>query len=78
MYKAGTYKQQYDYKSFFPSLINDDYRWEDQKIVGLIGPNGAGKTTLFNIISGFLEPDRGKVYFNEIDITLSFWENRVK
>jgi len=36
MYKAGTYKQQYDYKSFLPSLINDDYRWEDQKIAVLL------------------------------------------
>ncbi|RLI86487.1 MAG: ABC transporter ATP-binding protein [Archaeoglobales archaeon] len=32
--------------------------------VGIIGPNGAGKTTLFNIISGFLKPDSGRVEFN--------------
>jgi len=32
-------------------------------IHGLIGPNGAGKTSLFNIISGFLEADRGRVAF---------------
>ena len=39
------------------------------KIVALIGPNGAGKTTLFNLISGFIRPDRGNVLFEGRDIT---------
>ena len=30
-------------------------------VTGLIGPNGAGKTTVFNVISGFVHPDAGKV-----------------
>ena len=34
---------------------------EAGSITALIGPNGAGKTTLFNVISGFLRPDRGSV-----------------
>ncbi len=38
-------------------------------IVGLIGPNGSGKTTLFNIISGFLEPDSGRIRYDGRDIT---------
>jgi len=33
------------------------------EIVGLIGPNGAGKTTVFNLVSGALVPDSGKVTF---------------
>jgi branched-chain amino acid transport system ATP-binding protein len=33
-------------------------------IKAVIGPNGAGKTTLFNLLSGFLAPDRGTVSFN--------------
>ena len=32
-------------------------------ITALIGPNGAGKTTMFNLVSGFLRPDRGTVRF---------------
>jgi branched-chain amino acid transport system ATP-binding protein len=39
------------------------------EILGLIGPNGAGKTTLFNLLNGFLKPDRGRVIFEGRDIT---------
>ena len=35
----------------------------------LIGPNGAGKTTLFALMSGFLQPDAGRVLFRGEDIT---------
>lgn len=34
------------------------------EIFALIGPNGAGKTTLFNLITGLLAPDEGKIIFN--------------
>ena len=39
------------------------------EIVGLIGPNGAGKTTLFNIISGHLRSDSGRLMFDGRDLT---------
>ena len=39
------------------------------EIVAVIGPNGAGKTTLFNLITGILKPDGGKVFFKGENIT---------
>jgi branched-chain amino acid transport system ATP-binding protein len=38
-------------------------------LTALIGPNGAGKTTLFALMSGFLKPDAGRVWFRGQDIT---------
>jgi ABC-type branched-subunit amino acid transport system ATPase component/ABC-type branched-subunit amino acid transport system permease subunit len=39
------------------------------QIVGLIGHNGAGKTTLFDLISGFTEPDEGRVHLEGVDVS---------
>jgi branched-chain amino acid transport system ATP-binding protein len=39
------------------------------EIAAVIGPNGAGKSTLFNLITGHLKPDAGRVLFKERDIT---------
>jgi branched-chain amino acid transport system ATP-binding protein len=35
----------------------------------IIGPNGAGKTTLFNLLTGYLKPDRGRIELRGEDIT---------
>ena len=39
------------------------------EIAGLLGPNGAGKTTTFNSIVGFVVPDAGHIYLDDIEIT---------
>jgi len=39
------------------------------EILGIIGPNGAGKTTLFNVITAFLNANKGKITFVDQDIT---------
>jgi len=39
------------------------------EIVAVIGPNGAGKTTLFNLVTGILKPDEGRVCFKGEEIT---------
>jgi len=39
------------------------------EICSIIGPNGAGKTTLFNLITGHLPSDEGKLTFKDVDIT---------
>ncbi len=39
------------------------------KVNALIGPNGSGKTTLFNVVTGMIEPDSGRVTYRGRDIT---------
>lgn len=50
-------------------LTNVSFPVPRAEITGLIGPNGSGKTTCFNIISGFLKPDQGRIRFLGEDIT---------
>jgi len=51
------------------AVDNVSMDFEKSKITALIGPNGAGKTTIFNIINGFIKPDKGQILFEDKDIT---------
>jgi branched-chain amino acid transport system ATP-binding protein len=42
---------------------------DEKNVYALMGSNGAGKTTLFNIISGYIKPQEGTIYFGETNIT---------
>lgn len=46
-----------------------DFTVRAGEVVSVVGPNGAGKTTLFNLITGVLRPDSGRVLFNDKDVT---------
>ncbi len=54
------------HKSFGGKVVLDDLTFETPtaSVVALIGPNGAGKTTVFNLLTGFLEPDRGSIHLD--------------
>lgn len=51
------------------ALDSVDLEVPSGQIVGLIGPNGAGKTTLFNVLSGVIEPNGGRVLLDGTDVT---------
>jgi branched-chain amino acid transport system ATP-binding protein len=57
-------------KSFedFKAVNGANLTVEKGEIVAVIGPNGAGKTTLFNLITGALKRDKGKILFKGEDI----------
>lgn len=58
-------------KSFGGVLVIDDLsiNVSEREALGIIGPNGAGKTTWFNLITGAVRADAGKVIFEGKDIT---------
>jgi len=51
------------------AVNNCSFEVDKGLITALIGPNGSGKTTMFNLVSGVLKADSGKVIFNNTDIT---------
>lgn len=53
----------------FVAVNGVDLRVKRGHIHALIGPNGAGKTTCFNLLTKFLSPTKGHIFFNGTDIT---------
>lgn len=58
-------------KSYGALKVTDDISFtvERGELLGILGPNGAGKTTLFNLISGDVLPDAGRIVYAGQDVT---------
>lgn len=68
------------YKSFnkIPVVSNLNISINEGEIVGIIGSNGAGKTTFINIVTGYLKPDEGNIFFRGKNITGKYPHQIVK
>src|SRR5262249_53194783 len=53
----------------FVAVKNVDFSVTRGVIHALIGPNGAGKTTFFNLLTKFLQPTGGRIFYEGRDIT---------
>ena len=49
-------------------LDNISFKINHSEILGMLGPNGVGKSTIFNLITGLIKPDYGKIKFGETDV----------
>ncbi len=59
------------FKSFGSLRVIEDFDMDlaEGEALGIIGPNGAGKSTLFNLVTGSLQPDGGRIVFAGQDVT---------
>ena len=51
------------------ALERFDLTWEDGGRYAILGPSGCGKTTMLNIMSGIIQPTRGRILFDGQDVT---------
>lgn len=52
----------------FKAVDNISFTINDCEILGFLGPNGAGKTTTLKILTCFMPPTEGNIWFNDLDI----------
>ena len=68
MLKASTLNKNFDGVT---ALKDFSLEIREKEILGLIGPNGAGKSTFFNVLSGFIKQESGRIEFEGTDISKS-------
>lgn len=63
-------------KTFFPNTPNEvralrkvSLELDEGTFTAIIGTNGSGKSTLLNAVAGTFEPDRGRIFLDDRDIT---------
>ena len=49
-------------------LDNLNFKINEGQIFGMLGPNGVGKSTIFNLITGLIQPNSGKIKLNDTDV----------
>ena len=49
-------------------LNNISFSADKGQIIGFLGPNGAGKSTMMKILTGYIKPNSGEVFVDEIDV----------
>tara|TARA_B100000767_G_scaffold260647_1_gene271491 strand:+ start:253 stop:1029 length:777 start_codon:yes stop_codon:yes gene_type:complete len=49
-------------------LDNISFKINHGEILGMLGPNGVGKSTIFNLITGLIKPDSGKIIFGKVNV----------
>ncbi|MHA1638071.1 MAG: ABC transporter ATP-binding protein, partial [Candidatus Thorarchaeota archaeon] len=59
-------------KTFGDVIATDEVNMtlEEGELSTLLGPSGCGKTTLLRLIAGFYIPDRGRIFFDDVDVTM--------
>lgn len=55
----------------FTAVDDINFEVNDNEVIGFLGPNGAGKSTTMNMITGYIEPTKGKIIVNGYDISKS-------
>lgn len=55
--------------SYIYALKDVSFKIDRGKTICILGPNGSGKTTLLKVMAGYIKPDSGSIYIDNMDLT---------